>query len=69
MKSPPPLRSKYNTNAPGAVDYDMTAPLATDGSNYPCKGYLKDVATGVPPVETYTAGQTYSMTFVSPSRV
>ncbi len=38
---PPPLRSKSNPNTPTAnIDYSMTSPLKTDGSDFPCKGYL-----------------------------
>ncbi|KUI58317.1 hypothetical protein VP1G_05559 [Cytospora mali] len=40
MKSPPPLRSKYNPHTePSKIDYSMTNPLQRDGSDFPCKGY------------------------------
>lgn len=61
MKTPYPLHSQFNPSPPGPVDYDMRAPLAPDGSNYPCKGYNKDL-NGVPSVVTYTAGQSYKIT-------
>ena len=68
MKTPYPLRSPYNTKDTGPKDYDMTSPLSPSGSNYPCKGYNKDIS-GVAPVETYTAGQSYSITFVPPIKI
>ncbi|KAF8448460.1 hypothetical protein BGX38DRAFT_1093005 [Terfezia claveryi] len=62
MQKPYPLRSQYNSkDTSGPKDYDMSSPLAPSGSNYPCKGYNKDIS-GVASVETYTAGQTYSIT-------
>ncbi|KAG5459138.1 MAG: hypothetical protein BJ554DRAFT_497, partial [Olpidium bornovanus] len=40
MKSPPPRRSKFNPHEDyTTIDYSNTAPLAADGSNFPCKGY------------------------------
>ncbi|OAA54889.1 hypothetical protein ISF_08160 [Cordyceps fumosorosea ARSEF 2679] len=44
MTNPAPLRSpknKFSTN----VDYDMTTPLAADGSNFPCRGSINLVGT------------------------
>lgn len=39
MMSPFPLHSKFNPKTLEAFkDYSMTAPLATDGSQFPCKG-------------------------------
>lgn len=38
----------------------MTAPLASDGSNFPCKGYQNDRSSE--PVIQYQAGSTYNMT-------
>ena len=60
---PPPFKSKANPNAGSDVDYSMTAPLSSDGSNFPCKGYHKLVGTeaGKPTAE-FEAGQTYNMT-------
>ncbi|TVY42279.1 hypothetical protein LOCC1_G005942 [Lachnellula occidentalis] len=42
MSFPPPLRSKYNTNAKNA-DYSMTSPLS-GAAQFPCKGYQTDMA-------------------------
>ncbi|KAI7773654.1 hypothetical protein LA080_010216 [Diaporthe eres] len=43
---PAPLNSKYNQFADsGKIDYSYTAPLAADGSDYPCKGYQSDLGT------------------------
>jgi LysM repeat protein len=56
MVSPAPFRSKANGHA-GVIDYSMTAPLAADGSNFPCKGYLADLGTASgASVATYEAG-------------
>ena len=66
MSDPPPLRSQYNKYATNA-DYDMTSPLTSDGSNYPCKGYLDDTS-GKDPVATWKAGSSQTVTYVrSPS--
>ncbi|KHN97464.1 uncharacterized protein MAM_04479 [Metarhizium album ARSEF 1941] len=61
MTSPPPFRSAYN-NHTTSVDYNMNSPLASSGSDYPCKGYHKllDTPQGAS-VATWTAGQNYSM--------
>ena len=60
MSKPFPLRSNLDPQTPGELrDYDMTAPLQADGSNFPCKGYHKD-ATGRT-VAQYQAGQKYDM--------
>lgn len=46
LSYPPPLNSKYNPFADsGKIDYSYTAPLAADGSDYPCKGYQSDLGT------------------------
>ncbi|KAL1751395.1 hypothetical protein FB107DRAFT_222180 [Schizophyllum commune] len=60
MSDPPPLRSQYNKYATN-VDYDMTSPLTSDGSNYPCKGYLDDTS-GKDPVATWKAGSSQTVT-------
>ncbi|KAJ3040417.1 hypothetical protein HK097_002563, partial [Rhizophlyctis rosea] len=39
VQSPPPRRSKFGTST--NPDYNMVAPLTTDGSQFPCKGYAK----------------------------
>jgi len=44
MIDPPPFRSKANTLIdPSTFDFNMNAPLAPDGSNFPCKGYQGDL--------------------------
>lgn len=46
LSYPAPLNSKYNPFADsGKIDYSYTAPLAADGSDYPCKGYQSDLGT------------------------
>jgi len=58
LTSPFPLHSKYNPNVPEASkDYSMTSPLATDGSQYPCKGYIASASDPLmKPVKTVAAG-------------
>ena len=46
-----PFRSKLNKNTENK-DFSMTTPLKGDGSDFPCKGYQKDVGT---PAGTSTA--------------
>jgi hypothetical protein len=54
MKDPPPRRSKFNPFAPQSeIDYNMVAPLNSDGSNFPCKGYPRGRS-----VRTLKAGAT-----------
>jgi uncharacterized membrane protein YgcG len=64
MTYPPPFKSKSNPHAnPNQVDYSMTSPLKTDGSDFPCKGYLSLLNTpDGKPVASWTAGQTYNFT-------
>lgn len=58
VKSPAPLRSKFNTfYKDGNVDYNMLSPLASDGSNFPCKGYQGDVPSVSGAVTKLKAGQ------------
>ncbi|TQS35779.1 hypothetical protein Golomagni_03790 [Golovinomyces magnicellulatus] len=68
LSYPAPFRSRFNSKAPaGIVDYSMTSPLKTDGSDFPCKGYHKDMQdkTGAgAPVATWSAGSEYSFTVV-----
>ncbi|KAK1091388.1 hypothetical protein LTR48_006399 [Friedmanniomyces endolithicus] len=60
MSYPYPFRSQFNpANNYTDIDYSMKAPLNADGSNYPCKGYQKDVQSQ--PTTKYTAGSTYNM--------
>lgn len=63
MKNPPPFRSSYNPYTGNDIDYDMTSPLSSDGSDFPCKGYTKLLGTPKgKPVATWSPGGTYSMT-------
>lgn len=63
LSYPAPFRSKFNPNAGSNIDYSMTAPLSGDGSNYPCKGYHKDVGTAAgAPTASFAPGSTYNMT-------
>ncbi|KUI73663.1 hypothetical protein VM1G_09575 [Cytospora mali] len=66
MKSPAPLRSKYNAHTdPSRIDYSMTNPLRRDGSDFPCKGYhaLLGTAAGRPSA-ALGAGARHSVTVV-----
>lgn len=64
MATPPSLR--YKTNPYKTVeDYDYSSPLSPSGSNYPCKGYHKDLGTpGGRSVATYAPGGSYSIVYV-----
>ncbi|AEO71776.1 uncharacterized protein THITE_2124610 [Thermothielavioides terrestris NRRL 8126] len=64
IQYPAPFRSKFNPNAVN-IDYTNTAPLASDGSNYPCKGYQSDLGTPAgKPTATFAPGGTYNFTVV-----
>ncbi|KAL2752585.1 hypothetical protein ACRALDRAFT_1072488 [Sodiomyces alcalophilus JCM 7366] len=60
MSWPPPFRSRYNPFTTD-IDYSMTNPLSSSGSDFPCKGYheLLDTAQGGSVVE-WDAGQPYN---------
>ncbi len=61
MSEPVPLRSSFHEQTySGPRDYNMMAPLLSDGSDYPCKGYHKDTSVG--PTATYEAGGKYTVT-------
>ncbi|TWU71682.1 hypothetical protein ED733_001900 [Metarhizium rileyi] len=62
MTWPPPFRSSRNPHRT-KVDYDMTSPLQSGGSNFPCKGYhsLYNTDEGRSVVE-WEAGQVYNFT-------
>ena len=47
--------------AGGKVDFDMTSPLANDGSNFPCKGYHTDVPGTSTAVATLKAGEQFTV--------
>lgn len=60
LSFPAPLNSKYNPYAVSSkIDYSYTAPLAADGSDYPCKGYQDDLGTsaGQPTASFEVGGQ------------
>ncbi|KAH8778401.1 hypothetical protein F5883DRAFT_541775 [Diaporthe sp. PMI_573] len=66
LSYPPPLNSKYNPFAnSGTIDYSYTAPLAADGSDYPCKGYQSDLGTPAgQSTATFAAGAQGNITVV-----
>ncbi|KAG6008268.1 hypothetical protein E4U21_004730 [Claviceps maximensis] len=61
MTYPPPFRSRFNRYSTN-IDYNMTTPLAHDGSNFPCKGYhsLFDTPQGHS-VATWQQGRSYTI--------
>ncbi|CCX07996.1 hypothetical protein FPQ18DRAFT_14785 [Pyronema domesticum] len=63
MSEPPPIN--YKTNPfynPAKADFDYTAPLSPSGSNYPCKGHLKDLnGPEGGSVRDYAPGGTYDL--------
>ncbi|KAB8228256.1 hypothetical protein ETB97_001939 [Aspergillus alliaceus] len=66
MSWPYPLRSRYDPQNKGNVDYSMTSPLLSDGSNFPCKGYQKNTPWRA--TTEYTAGNTYNITLAGSAR-
>ncbi|POS86179.1 hypothetical protein EPUL_003996 [Erysiphe pulchra] len=68
MSYPAPFRSRYNPHIQaGTADFSMTSPLKSDGSDFPCKGYHKDMkdSTGAgAPVVTWNSGSTYNYTII-----
>ena len=71
MSFPYPFKSSYNpANDYTNIDYSMTSPLLADGSNFPCKGYHTVIRNGnVATVDTITAGKSYTVRYVSISRI
>lgn len=67
LLDPPPINSKDNPySEPGKTDYDYSAPLSPSGSNYPCRGHLKDLGTPRGrSVRSYAPGGTYTMRYLS----
>jgi len=64
MSDPPPFRSKFNKLAT-TVDDSMTSPLSASGSDFPCKGYQKDLGTPAGgSVATYAPGSSQKITIV-----
>ncbi|RPA82753.1 hypothetical protein BJ508DRAFT_413917 [Ascobolus immersus RN42] len=64
MADPPPINHRNNPHfQEGGADYDYSAPLSPSGSNYPCRGHLKDLnSPRGGPVKNYSPGGTYSFT-------
>lgn len=61
MRWPPALRSKYNPSTPSnLIDYSIKAPLTSNPSNFPCKGYQNNTPLTV--TTMYQSGSTYNMT-------
>jgi len=67
MSEPPPINYKTNPHYNVAKsDFDYTAPLSPSGSNYPCRGHLKDLNTPEgASVRDYAPGGTYDLRFVT----
>ncbi|KAL5628501.1 hypothetical protein BROUX41_003249 [Berkeleyomyces rouxiae] len=63
MKYPPAFRSKFNPNTASNTDYDITSPLQSDGSNFPCKSYetLMSASGSGASVATWAAGDTQTI--------
>ncbi|KAF8535015.1 hypothetical protein BDD12DRAFT_894370 [Trichophaea hybrida] len=63
MSEPPPINYKTNPYYSTAkADFDYTSPLTQSGSNYPCKGHLKDYnAPEGQSVRNYAPGGTYDL--------
>lgn len=65
MTQPPALNSKANPHsAQNQIDYSMTSPLVSDGSNFPCKGYLAAGKADQTSVATWTAGSKQTVKYV-----
>ena len=63
MSYPPALRYKGNPYSGDDVDYSLTNPLSSSGSDFPCHGSLDLLGTSkATPVASWTAGETYNMT-------
>ncbi|KAK7733085.1 hypothetical protein SLS53_008273 [Cytospora paraplurivora] len=63
MQVPAPFNSKFNPYTPfDSIDYSMTSPLSSDGSNYPCKGYHRLLGTDAGrPTGTFEVGKPASI--------
>lgn len=64
---PPPFNAAYNPSTPQAnVDYSITSPLSSDGSNYPCKiaggGVLSPTDPGGESQVTWLQGEAANFT-------
>ena len=61
MTWPYPFKSASNpANNYQNIDYSMTSPLATDGSDYPCKNYHTSLSS-TPISDTLTPGRPYTI--------
>lgn len=67
MQFPPPLLSKFNPNTPPEyINFDMVSPLAKDGFDFPCKGYLGLLRTSAAaPTAVWQTGSSANVTIVS----
>ena len=63
---PTALRYEGNPHVPSAeIDYSLTSPLESDGSNFPCKGYQNDLGSEAgTSVVTWEAGGSYNFTLL-----
>ncbi|KAI5859095.1 hypothetical protein BZA05DRAFT_383323 [Tricharina praecox] len=68
MSNPPALGASENKFT-AAVDVNIDAPLASDGSDFPCRGHLNLIGTAAgASVADYTAGSTQSITVAGGAR-
>lgn len=63
MSEPPPINYKSNPYYnPAKGDGDYTSPLSPSGSNFPCRGHLKDLNSPEgKPVRSYKPGGSYDL--------
>lgn len=63
MSEPPPINYKSNPYYnPAKGDGDYTSPLSPSGSNFPCRGHLKDLNSPEgKPVRNYKPGGSYDL--------
>ncbi|KAB8067225.1 hypothetical protein BDV29DRAFT_200510 [Aspergillus leporis] len=67
MNWPYPMRSQFDPkNKESDIDYDLTSPLESDGSNFPCKGHHRDTPWRA--TAEYTAGKAYNITLTGSAR-
>lgn len=63
MSYPPALRYKNNPYSGNSIDYSLTNPFPSSGSDFHCSGSLNLLGTvAATPVASWTAGKTYNMT-------
>ena len=69
MSEPPSLRYNGNPNTGSNIDYDLTAPLDTSGSDYPCKNSLSLLGTSeAKPVASWEVGAKYQVSIKGGAR-